>query len=120
MVTYEWDVETVAAKNFKGYLDLEDYAPGDIIDHDFFATLQEAVDWASLDIPHDAFARRFAHVRSTGDDESGLTGRLWAYVEDGDFERGEFQDAGADGPIYPGVKIPRRFIKELDRLPRID
>ena len=100
MVTYEWDVETVNSD-------------GDIEDHNFGDKLKDLLGYF-LDQSQQGCRKRLVLVRSTGDDESGLTGRLWAYVGDGDFERGEFQDCGADGPIYPGVKIPKRFIWELE------
>tara|TARA_R100000306_G_C4329666_1_gene119556 strand:- start:342 stop:665 length:324 start_codon:yes stop_codon:yes gene_type:complete len=100
MVNYEWDVETVNSD-------------GDVEDHNFADKMKDLLGYF-LDQSQQGCRKRLVLVRSTGDDESGLTGRLWAYVEDGDFERGEFQDCGAGGPIYPGVEIPKRFVEELE------
>ena len=91
-VTYEWDLETVDGA-------------GDITDHDFDISLSDL-----LSRLVDPARQRLALVRN-GRDGS----RLWAYPCDGDFSRGEFQDCGPDGPTYPGVRIPRRLIREFRR-----
>lgn len=94
-VSYEWDVETVAA------CDMAFHAIGDIIEHDFCHDYQEARDKASV-TPPEGFRYQVVLVRDNDQ------GRSWAYME-GDVLPSTFLDA------YDKVtdSVPQRFHHEV-------
>lgn len=87
-VAYEWTLETV-----------ED---GDIVDSNFADSLTE-IDKADL------IGKDLGLVRNEGNENDGVTDRLWAYVKDGKLP-GCFSDSMGT-PI--AIKVPQRFHNEL-------
>lgn len=87
-VAYEWTLETV-----------ED---GDIVDSNFVDSLTEINN-------ADLTGKDLGLVRNEGNENDGVTNRLWAYVKDGKLPD-YFQDAYLQNT---SIKIPARFHKEL-------
>ena len=87
-VAYEWTLETV-----------ED---GDIIDSNFADNLTE-IDNADL------IGKDLGLVRNEGNENDGVTDRLWAYVKDGKLP--EYFSDSMGTPI--AIKVPQRFHNEL-------
>ena len=94
-VQYEWDYEVVD-KN------------GDIIDHNHADTLLELVHF--LERSHLGPGRAVL-VRDAWRSDGELTGRLWAYIEDGELP--EFFD-GAGVPT--ALSVPRWAHREIKKL----
>jgi hypothetical protein len=92
MVQYEWTLET-----------LED---GDIIESEF--TNDEKLTFKKEYLTDNT---DLGLVRNEGNDNEGLTDRLWAYVKDGKLP--EFFCNERNEPT--GFMIPARFHKELNR-----
>lgn len=83
-VIYEWSVETV-----------DEF--GDIEDSSFYDTIEEV---PALEDNH-----RLCLVRNEGNDNDGLTNRLWAYVVDGKLPE-YFSDSNE---CEVGYKVPLKF-----------
>lgn len=97
MVSYEWDIETVADAASDAY------AVGDVIDHEGADTYADAC--LTAEEPHGgAVSRVIALVR---DDRHG---RSWAYVKDGVLDAWCRSASGA-----PVVRTPQRFVLEVKR-----
>jgi hypothetical protein len=89
-VAYEWTLETV-----------ED---GDIVDSNFADNLTE-IDNADL------IGKDLGLVRNEGNENDGVTDRLWAYVKDG-----KLPECFADSMGTPiAIKVPQRFHNELNK-----
>ena len=89
-VAYEWTLETV-----------ED---GDIVDSNFVDSLTEINN-------ADLTGKDLGLVRNEGNENDGVTNRLWAYVKDGKLPECFSDSMGA--PI--AIKVPQRFHVELKR-----
>jgi hypothetical protein len=87
-VAYEWTLETV-----------ED---SDIVDSNFADNLSE-IDKADL------IGKDLGLVRNEGNENDGVTDRLWAYVKDGKLPECFSDSMGT--PI--AIKVPQRFHSEL-------
>lgn len=97
MVSYEWDIETIAD------VASDAYAIGDVVDHEGAETYADAC--LAANEPRDgAVSRVIALVR---DDRHG---RSWAYVTDGVLDAWCRSASGA-----PVVRTPQRFVLEVKR-----
>lgn len=83
-VFYEWSVETI-----------DEF--GDIEDSSFYDTIEE--------VPTLEDNQRLCLVRNEGNDDEGLTHRLWAYVKDGKLPE-YFSDSNE---CEVGYKVPLKF-----------
>lgn len=95
--SYEWCVETVVRET------------GDIEDNNFvpsFAAANAIVQSVAED--DEGYDYRVVLVRTEGNEDDGVTDRLWAYVEDGVLP--EFF-SNAQGSAT-GVKVPKRYRAE--------
>ena len=98
MVTYDWDVESVAAVAHDAY------EVGDVLDHDGAESYAEARKAAQA--PRDASVRTL--IALVRDDRHG---RSWAYVTDGVLDSWCRSAAGA-----PVARTPQRFVLEVKRV----
>jgi hypothetical protein len=96
-VSYEWIVEQVDEH-------------GDIVDTDAHTKAADALAaadrWEAQQPPGHSIA--IGLTRNTGDADSGLTGRSWAYITDGKLAE-RFTQGDADGIV------PKRYHDELAR-----
>jgi len=99
-IIYEWDWE------------LFDTESDDILDHVHFDKMS---DYPSNPYSHeDGKSARLVLVRDEGNEDDGVVDRMWAYVENGKLPE-EFAYAGA-GEMRPnGVRVPKKFHKQLER-----
>jgi hypothetical protein len=95
-VYYEWTVEIVE--------DLTD-PDSDIIDTTACDSLKQALHFMGYDPEHS----RLVLVRNVGNDDEGLTDRLWAYVDDGKLP--DYFEASAGNET--SVRVPAKFHQEL-------
>jgi len=95
-IYYEWCVESVVRET------------GDIEDLNFVGTFACARSEPQTD---DRYDYEIVLVRNEGNEDEGVTGRLWAYVEDGVLP--EFF-ANASGNAT-NVKVPKKFHKETKK-----
>lgn len=96
-VSYEWCVEIVVRET------------GDIEDNNFVASFAEATAFVRSAAEDDEYDYRIVLVRTEGNEDDGVTGRLWAYVT-ADGTLPEFF-ANSYGTAT-GVKVPQKFRKE--------
>jgi len=102
-ISYEWDIETVAADEHE-----------DVLDHDHRDKLSDFGMERLLHAinqdrePGDTFTR-LVLVRDRSDD-GGVVCRSWAYLTDD----GEMPEQFLDAYQRPVAKIPQRFIKEFN------
>jgi hypothetical protein len=95
--SYEWCVEIVVRES------------DDIEDNNFVPSFAKAASFVqSVTDEDDGYDYRIVLVRTEGNEDEGVTDRLWAYVENGSLP--EFF-ANAHGNAT-GVKVPQRFHKE--------
>lgn len=92
---YEWDVETVAAR------DSEDYAEDDVIDHHHTTSFAEAKRVAAQE-PDDGTKHVLVLVRDHDD-------RSWAYLNDD----GTLPEYFEDAYNQPRGKVPVRYHREV-------
>lgn len=90
-VSYEWDYEIM------------DESGEEIVDHNHRDTLAE---FTKEDI-----TGPLVLIRNEGNENAGLTGRLWAYVYDGKLPE-YFSDANEQ---ETGYKVPAKFHTELSK-----
>lgn len=89
-VTYEWTLETIEE--------------GEIVDCDFADTLTS--EW--INVPDSDLGL----VRSEGNEDDGITDRVWAYVKDGKLPECFSNSMGT--PIT--TKVPQQFHNELKKI----
>lgn len=88
-VNYEWTLET-----------LDD---GDIIDSDF----SDSLTFDKADLP----GNDLGLVRHEGNEDDGVTDRVWAYVKDGKLPECFSDSMGTT----IAIKVPQRFHNELSK-----
>ena len=106
-LVYEWDAEEYYPA------DCDDLGPkeaGEVRDHNYAPTAIEALRYIKKWGSHPTISIRLVLVRVTGNNNEGMTGQSWAYVVDGKLPE-QFRDAFG----VEVVKVPARFIKELEK-----
>jgi len=101
-VRYEWDIETWDDA------DCLDHNHRDRL-HDFGA--EELLHAINQDVEPDGTVTKLVLVRDVGDEISGLTDRLWAYVTD-DGKLPEFFSDGTDS--VTSIRVPKHKHEEFN------
>ena len=103
MVEYEWDVEEVTASAS------DDYEEGEVLDHNHQGSYADCLTWIRDCPPPEGSRWEIVLVRDTTAKYWG-TDRSWAYVENG-----KLPEFFTDGCGDEDTKVPKRFIKEVER-----
>jgi hypothetical protein len=98
-VDYEWCVEIVLRET------------EDIEDNNFVTSLEEAISFVHSEEDSDEYEYKIVLVRSEGNDDNGITDRLWAYMEEGSLPE-LFSNAYGN---TTQVKVPQKYQKEAKR-----